>query len=792
MRTSSLTGRQMGQICAAAITAALVLLCAFSWFRYDRSRTLHYALEKAEGDPILFSEESGFFTGGVTVELERNPVIPRNIEIHYTIDGNMPTADSPLYEGGIDLAEAVSEISAAREKEAEEEAAKAAAEEAEAEAVKAAATEEGSAEEGSAEETAGKEGSGEEESVEKKAAAEEPVPTVEESRAAWRREKAQMRSDSGGAADPAGDGITVVPVRACLIQGEDRSRVVTRTYVIGSGVFERYSTYVACLTADSGDLFDYDSGILIKGSHYQTDLDSGKRPDRSGNYYHTGEEWTRDAHVTLFSPEGEVLLEEDGGLSVAGYSSRNIPTKSLRLEAMPEHGSSGDSFALDIFSGESTYIPLSGADGKEAATQEKGGEAEAGESAAGNTFRKIKFRTHGTPEIHIRAVRAEYAKILSDECGFPGLTENRLGVTYLNGEFYTLCDIAPTATREYLSRLFGLSVPDAMEKFEGNDYDIFTRSKILRLLNADLTKEENCARLEEAVDMDNYLFYYALEILLNNSDWPFNNIYMWRYLGEENPANPYTDGRFRFVLDDMDQILTNDLHSMPEHWSTEVFDYLMKDEGSTFHHVMDCKRYRDTLLTYIDDLLRTTFEPEHDCRILRSLYGQMKEEYIRAYGEEFWEEMEETRAVTEKNIREKESLLRGDIEKYLGLKERYTVRMEADEGIAVSWNNQHISPGETWTNTYYCGTSFDVQAEPLPGYRLSGWEVLPGASGKKDAAGSESETGSEGSAAGTTQDTDLVPDLFTVSDALTGGEAGESAGAVRSVTIRAVSEKVSD
>lgn len=75
MRTRNLTGRQIGQICAAALTAALVLLSLFSWFRYDRSRTLHYALEKAEGDPILFSEGSGFFTGGVTVELERIPGI---------------------------------------------------------------------------------------------------------------------------------------------------------------------------------------------------------------------------------------------------------------------------------------------------------------------------------------------------------------------------------------------------------------------------------------------------------------------------------------------------------------------------------------------------------------------------------------------------------------------------------------------------------------------------------------------------------------------------------------------
>ena len=729
-----INNRKYGQLSAAAITAALILLCVFFYFRYDRIRTLHYALEKTAGDPLFFSEESGFYTDGFILTMERDPAIPEDIEIHYTTDGDIPTADSPMYAGGIDLKEALRKAV-----ETEEAAGKKAAD--------------------AQEETA--------------------IPSVSESRDAWRKEKAEMVSDAGLAAQPEEDGITVIPVRACLIQGEDRSRVVTRTYVIGPGVFERYSAYVACLTADSADLFDYDKGIMIKGSHYQEDLDQGKRPDRSGNYYHTGEEWTRDAHVTLFSPKGEVLLEEDGGLSVGGYSSRALPTKSLRMEAMPAHGSSGDTFHLEIFAAEGEYgVKDTGRKADSAAVETDSGTgmnaanaAGASQDRIGSDFRRLKFRTHGTPQIHIRAVRGEYAKILTDECGFPGLTENRLAVSYLNGEFYTMCDLAPTATKEYLCRLFGLKVPDAMEKYEGNDYGIFTQTKLLPLLTADLTKEENCARLEEAVDMDNYLFYYALEILLNNSDWPFNNIYMWRYLGEKDPANPYTDGRFRFVLDDMDQILSNDLHSMPEHWSTEVFDYLMKDEKSTFHHVMQCKKYRDTLLTYFDDLLQTAFEPEHACAILDDLYAQMEKEYRIAYGGLFWEEMEETAGTTKNNVRQKEALLRADIEKYLGLTDRYTVRIEAGEGAAVSWNNMRLGSGETWTNTYYRGTAFDVTAEPAPGYRIIGWEG----------------TGTNTDTAGAAQTEDPRPECLTISDALL---EADSAAEAPSVTVRAIAERI--
>ena len=68
----------------------------------------------------------------------------------------------------------------------------------------------------------------------------------------------------------------------------------------------------------------------------------------------------------------------------------------------------------------------------------------------------------------------------------------------------------------------------------------------------------------------------------------------------------------------------------------------MKDEKSTFHHVMECSRYRDMFLTYVDDLLQTALAPDPDCEILDSLYAQMEKEYRMDYGDDFWQEMVET------------------------------------------------------------------------------------------------------------------------------------------------------
>lgn len=776
------SGRWRAELFAAAMTVFLLCLLLFFYFRYEKSRTLHDALQDLNGDPLFFSEESGFFREGFTLYLGRNPDLPQDVQIRYTLNGDEPTADSFLYEDGIDLTEAalkMGEEAAAREIRKAEvireaDAAAKAAEEAllaREQAAAAGSTANNPAEQVSGDQSAKQIGgnpaeqpgeqpekqsggqsaeqSGEKEEAsaeEKEKTSEETRPTIEDGRESWEREKWTAAADSGIRPERTEDGICVLPVRACLIQGEDRSPIVTKTYVIGENVRDRYDVYVASVVTDSYNLFDYDNGIMIPGSHYLTDVANGVREDRAGNFYQNGDEWIKSGHVTLFSPGGEVLLEEDTGLAVAGYSSRIIPTRTLRMEASKAYGTSDDYFHLDIFS-----------------DPEKGSGADTASQI--DLFKKIKFRTHGIPGYHIRSVRNQYAKELTDECGFPGLTENRLGVVFLNGEFYTVCDIAPSTTADYVCRLFNLNVPDGIEKYSGSDVDVYTRTKIIKLFTADLTQEANQQALEAKVDMDNYLFYFALEVLFNNADWPFNNVTVWRYLGEENPENPCTDGRIRFLIEDMDQILTNGLHGDPTRWSDELIDYLMKDKGNTFHHVMECTRYRDRFLTYVDDLLRTAFEPDHACAVLDRLYAEMKREYILDYGEAFWKEMEDTAETTKQNVREKESLYRKNITKYMELTDRYQARIEAGEGVSVTWNNMTVSPGDTWTNDYYCGTSFTVTAHPADGYRIAGWEV----NGKK-----VSGEGTDGNS-------------LTISDALSESGAAGNAGAA-AVTVRAVAE----
>ena len=245
-------GQNTGIKYAVVMTLFLAALLFFYYFKYEKTRTLRTALEKTDGDPLSFSADSGFYEDPFVLQLKTDDAIPQedSIEIRYTLNGDEPTADSALYDPGqgIDLESAIRRIEAEKSEEAK-------------------ATQAGDAEEDT---------------------------TLEGQYRQWKQEKDALASGEDTLVEAADDGIRVVPVRARLVQGEDMGAVVTRTYVIGPGVSDRYDAYVVCISTDSENLFDYDHGIMVKGSNYQKDIDEGKRVDRSGNFYHEGEDWVKD------------------------------------------------------------------------------------------------------------------------------------------------------------------------------------------------------------------------------------------------------------------------------------------------------------------------------------------------------------------------------------------------------------------------------------------------------------------------------------------------------------------
>jgi hypothetical protein len=416
--------------------------------------------------------------------------------------------------------------------------------------------------------------------------------------------------------------------------------------------------------------------------------------------------------MTLFDTDGSVLLERGVGLGVSGNTSAADVVKSLRIEGGEEYDTSTDpqdKLSLTLLTDESaeTLAPHI------------------------TEYNHVRLRS-GSQDLYIGCnIRSSLMSRLAEESGFDGCTATQRCIVYLNGAFYGIMDMQQPYSHSFLGDRFGLPDNDLIERIKGSEMSARNLGYLDRF-DANLNDAANRAALEQVVDMDNFLLYYAIEILANNTDWPLNNFEMWRYTGEAVDGNPYTDGRWRFLIFDSDLIYFS---QMPERFDTDFFEGCLGDTfvnlmentsrgaGSVFPQVMASDEYRARFLTLICDLLNTSFNTENVLDIAQQEYDKISAENARQLSEDRLAEVDAAYEALVASIGEREGLLREALAGYFDVGETYTVSVTAGEGAAVTWSNQRLAGGEGYENEYYCGVPLTLAAEAQPGYTFLYWLV---------------------------------------------------------------------
>ena len=72
-----------------------------------------------------------------------------------------------------------------------------------------------------------------------------------------------------------------------------------------------------------------------------------------------------------------------------------------------------------------------------------------------------------------------------------------------------------------------------------------------KLINTNYANKD-ISEMEEIIDVDNFIKYMAFQIYIVNPDWPHNNVMAWKYTGPVNESVYGMDGKWRFVLRDLD------------------------------------------------------------------------------------------------------------------------------------------------------------------------------------------------------------------------------------------------
>lgn len=502
------------------------------------------------------------------------------------------------------------------------------------------------------------------------------------------------------------DSIAVYPVKAVVGIHGRFSNVTEKTYIITEEKDNEYDIDIISISCNHDDLYNYYTGIMVAGVTYDQNVENGVTGFIPGNYSNRGGEWIKDCHITMVDKDGQMLLDQNGGMEISGNTSVIFPVKSLKLYADRSYDPNNNFFKISLDNSDTDFLDYSYV----------------------TKYKSMRLRS-GSQDLYFGGnIRSAVVSRLAVNSNFDGCSGTRRSLVFLNGEFYGIMDIQQNYSDSYLSNRFGLPNSDLLEKVKGGEPDIFFDLGLNELFEQDLNIAENRNLLEEKVDMDNYLLYYALEIMCNNTDWPVNSYEVWRYIGDEIADNPYTDGRYRFLMFDMDMSFNTDLrYEFFDGALEDTFVSIMNNEyrakGNSFINVMKSKYYRDKFITIICDLTNTSFSKESLELVLSE--EDEKISYFRKiyYTYDMCNTSENESEQMKKAVLSRPTEVKNDIETYFNLDEKYTFNLNVPKGVMVSWNNMKIYEGEQYTNDYYKGVDLYLRADANPDYEFEYWLI---------------------------------------------------------------------
>lgn len=518
---------------------------------------------------------------------------------------------------------------------------------------------------------------------------------------------------------------TVVRARA-VRAGYMPSEVVTNTYFVTPEGEARYTLPVVSVTLQENFLFGYEEGIYNVGK----DFDDWRIQNPGGiadgsvpaNYQRGGDEFEYPGHLEIFDPQSGIIIDQRMGLRIHGGWSRSAPNKSLRLYARNEYGKSHFDHALF------PDMPFT-------------------------EYKRILLRNSGTDRLYTffrdAAIHALASSLVIDRQAY------RPSIAFLNGEYWGLLNMRERYDNHYLSRTYGVDEEnvDILENGVPDEGDADHYNAMISYVTTNpLSEDAHYEQVETMMDIDNFIDYQIIQIFSCNTDWPANNVRLWRLrMGQYQPGAPYGhDGRWRWMLYDTDygfglvNPYTYDMLSFATEsngpswpnppWSTLLFRRLLENDS-----------FKTAFIRRFDDMLNSAFLPDQATTVI----NEMKQ----AYEPEMAEHIARWKSPANMNtwegnvnvmlefVQQRPAYQRQHIRDYFGLEDDIALTVNVSDPQhghvrvnSIDIKNTTAGIGETpypFSGTYFRGMPMELEAVPAPGYRFAGWAGIAGESARK-------------------------------------------------------------
>jgi hypothetical protein len=519
--------------------------------------------------------------------------------------------------------------------------------------------------------------------------------------------------------DPVNPIAMIVRAKA-FMAGAEPSETVTATFFDQTNM---HRMPLISISTNHEHLFSDSTGIYVPGDVYNREgwnqNDHWGRPN--ANYHQRGAEWERPAHFELIETDGTVY-QQNIGLRIHGGGSRVLPQKAFRLYARSDYGESR--FLYDMFQdGETGY-------------------------------KRLVLRNSGQDFFHKTTMFMDaFSQSLVSSLSFD-TQKFRAFAVYVNGEYWGIKNLRERYDHHYLQRNHGVNEDEIdylanMPRTNGvgevkNGSAGYFNAVLDSLENQNINDLGGMAFIERHADIRNFAEIHAANVYFSNIDWPGNNNDYWRYNGSPEGRGSSKDGRFRWMMFDMDFGFS---HLSSSGYSADLFHHYLTTQDimwsnhprSTlmFRSFMQNREFRDLFINIQLDLLNTYFQEER----VKETIGQFKQMYsheirnhIRRWG------YPSTFTEWERNINERLEFaelrprnVRSQLSARFNTGFPTTVTIDVndlDMGI-VQVNSIRLETGTPgihsevypWEGMYMSDIPVELTAHPSAGFLFSHWDV---------------------------------------------------------------------
>ena len=412
------------------------------------------------------------------------------------------------------------------------------------------------------------------------------------------------------------------------------------------------------------------------GLHYTVML-TCEESDLNAMYRDVHAKVERAAHAEIIAPDGTRIISQDVGLRLFGGSSRALPQKSFKIIARKD-GYFGDEPYVGLGAFTYPFFPertvIAGKNAGKVLEKYDGlilrnGGNDALLSTAADPDRPTLLRDGIANEFI-----AKYAPNVQ-------MSYAHFAVVYLNGEYYGILELRENQNEDYIKRLYGVDDNDvvvvkseldttrackdhsngagcrfcgswffyetdeeAAAQKEMKDWIALCKKAAGAVGASEAEYRKIFEEVESKLDLRNALEYMAAACYLVNTDWPHNNIRVWRYTGAPMDGISITDGKWRFATRDMDFTMNryNKGAPLPEIETTPTVDMFSWVLSNYVEGYGDSQQYTDALylqglfaFLMRDDTFRADF-----AELCRTLASEEANAYLKALYENAYDQVD--------------------------------------------------------------------------------------------------------------------------------------------------------